>query len=221
MGGAEGVPYRRAISHTPLSCSSREPPRTFRGGFLGRAAGVNVPEGIPFDGDAIRVDDSVDDGGGTTMGEDQRNPDQAPVDPYAPSPSQHATPYSGGWEKPPMPSAVMWYTVYCVLMALMYLLTMAMGALILFGPDDLRQSMAQSRSSVDPRILGTIYIVMGMVFVCPYVVGALAPKRPWAWIYGIVLIAFGMTTICCLPLTIPLMIFWIKPEVQRYYGRSA
>ena len=123
-----------------------------------------------------------------------------------------------------MPSVVMWYVVYCVAMAVMGLLAAGMGGLILFGPQEMQESMRQqmmdSGQAADPVVYGMVYLIAGAVSCLLHLLGAVAPKRPWAWIYGIVLIALGMTTCCCLPATIPLLIFWIKPATQQYYGRQ-
>ena len=37
-----------------------------------------------------------------------------------------------------------------------------------------------------------------------------------AWVYGIVVIALGIATCYFFPFSIPLLIFWIKPEVKAY-----
>jgi hypothetical protein len=41
------------------------------------------------------------------------------------------------------------------------------------------------------------------------------------WVYDIVLICLGMTSVCCMPVTIPLLIFWIKPDAKAWFGRVA
>jgi hypothetical protein len=41
------------------------------------------------------------------------------------------------------------------------------------------------------------------------------------WVYDLVVICVGMTSFCCMPVCIPLLIFWIKPEVRAYFGRTA
>jgi hypothetical protein len=35
-----------------------------------------------------------------------------------------------------------------------------------------------------------------------------------------VLICIGMNSCCLLPASIPLLIFWIKPETKTYFGRK-
>jgi hypothetical protein len=46
------------------------------------------------------------------------------------------------------------------------------------------------------------------------------PRRPWAWIFGLVLICIGLTSLCCLPVAIPLLLSWLKPETKSYFGRN-
>lgn len=43
---------------------------------------------------------------------------------------------------------------------------------------------------------------------------------PWLWTYDLVIICLGMTSTCILPASIPLLIFWLKPETKRYFGKS-
>ena len=116
------------------------------------------------------------------------------------------------------PAVVVWYRVYCVLMALLYLALVVIGvALVALG------LMGQEAFDGDPTeavVMGAVYGVMGFVAFIPFVIGALVPARPWAWVYGIVMICIGLTSCCCMPACIPLLIFWIKPETRRYFGRS-
>lgn len=37
-------------------------------------------------------------------------------------------------------------------------------------------------------------------------------------IVGIVAIAMGMTSACCMPAAIPLLIFWINDKTRKYFG---
>jgi len=46
------------------------------------------------------------------------------------------------------------------------------------------------------------------------------PRRPGVWVYDVVLIALGLTSACLWPITIPLLIFWIKPENKLWFGRN-
>ena len=123
-------------------------------------------------------------------------------------------PQSSGPQKPAVWG---WYVTYCVAMAFLYFVTVVMGLIMLLtgptGPD------------VDPvenKIISFIFIGMGLALLIPFAAGPLLPRRRWAWVVGLVLIVIGMTSMCCLPVAIPLLIWWIKPETKEYYyqGRS-
>jgi MFS family permease len=122
----------------------------------------------------------------------------------------------------PTPGVVTWFRVYCGALSLVYLALLVAGiAFLFFGafaghlPD----------SEEVPRALliayGLVVIVLGAVFAAAFAAGAFLPPKPWVWIYGLVLIAFGFTSACCLPFCIALLIFWLKPEVKVHFGRPA
>ena len=66
--------------------------------------------------------------------------------------------------------------------------------------------------------MGAVFIGIGLVLLVPYAAGPLLPRERWAWIVGVVLIGIGMTSLCCLPVAIPLLLGWLKPETKAYYN---
>lgn len=104
------------------------------------------------------------------------------------------------------PAVVIWFKLYCGLMALIYI------AAILI-------SLSLALSGFEGLVFGVILAALSAVFVVVSALPIVLPARPWVWVYGIVLIALGMTSACLLPVCIPLLIFWIRPEVKRYYGK--
>jgi hypothetical protein len=116
---------------------------------------------------------------------------------------------------PRMPGVWTWFVVYSVLMALLYVLVAVFGGIMLLIPESELEGDATGA-----RIFGVILIVVGLVFTLPFAVAPFLPKRPWVWVYDIVLIAVGMTSACTLPATIPLLIFWLKPETKRFFGKT-
>ncbi len=68
--------------------------------------------------------------------------------------------------------------------------------------------------------MGIIYGAIGLGLAVPFTMGAILKPRPWVWIFDLVLICIGMTSPCCMPASIPLLIFWIKPETRAYFGRE-
>lgn len=116
------------------------------------------------------------------------------------------------------PQVWTWYTIYCILMALLYLLVTIAGAL-LFLIDPAMLDVPESEAMVF-RIQACVFTGLGVPLMILYAAGPFLPQKPWVWIYGIALIGIGMTSVCCLPATIPLLIFWIKPETQQFFGRK-
>ncbi len=116
------------------------------------------------------------------------------------------------------PAVVTWFRVYAVFMALMYLMVILGGfAFLAFG-----NTFADEETPAELLLIyGMVFVVMGVPLLILYVVGTFMPAKRWAWIYGIILIGFGMTSCCFLPVCVPLLIFWIKPQTQVFFGRGA
>jgi hypothetical protein len=112
------------------------------------------------------------------------------------------------------PAVWNWYVAYCALLAALYLLVIIMGFVFLvFEPTD------RDMSPGEARIMGVIFIVVGLVLFVPFASGPFLPRRPWAWIFGLVLICIGLTSACCLPAAVPLLIYWLKPDNKAYFGK--
>lgn len=135
-------------------------------------------------------------------------------DPY--KPPQFIEPksdYGAGYG--PKPQVVFWYRVYCSAMLLLGVLYLVGGiALLILAPQ--LEMKGDDRAGL--MIQGLVFTVMSVPIMLFNLVGILIPRKRWGWIYGIVAIAFGLTSPCCLPATIPLLIFWIKPETKSYFG---
>lgn len=108
-----------------------------------------------------------------------------------------------------------WYVAYCLSLALVYFLLFLGGILFFLFLDRIPP---EERAGL---IFAAIFcIVLGLVFCVGFAAGPFLPKKPSVWIYGMVLICIGMTSACCLPASIPLLIFWIKPETKAFFGRA-
>lgn len=115
------------------------------------------------------------------------------------------------------PAIVTWQRRYCALMAILYVLCIGFGVfMILF-----RNEAADASQSVSELlVMGIALIGLGVVLALAYGVAPFLRPAPWLWTYHLVLIAFGLTSVCCLPICIPLLIGWIKPGTRQYFGRS-
>jgi drug/metabolite transporter (DMT)-like permease len=112
------------------------------------------------------------------------------------------------------PPVYTWFVVYCVLMALLYLFTAAMGVVFLILEPD------PDMSVMEARIMGAVFTIVGLIFFAPFAAAPFLPRKNWVWIFGLVLICVGLTSACCLPVCIPLLIYWLKPEMKAFYGRT-
>ena len=112
------------------------------------------------------------------------------------------------------PQAVGWYRLYCGILAALYFVITVVGVLFVVLPSSILEVPEMEKFRTGAACLG-----LGL----PLLVATLLPlclkPRPWLWIYGIVLIAFGLARCCLWPICIPLLIFWLKPDVKGYFGR--
>lgn len=104
-------------------------------------------------------------------------------------------------------------------MALLYLACVVGGVVLLFFREEL--AAGDDETPVFLWILyGVLFIGLGVVLGGAYAAALFIPPQPWAWIYHLVLIGIGMTSCCCLPFSIALMVYWFKPETQAWFGRG-
>ena len=113
------------------------------------------------------------------------------------------------------PPAYKWFVVYCVLMALVYLVLAVMGIVYMFAEPE------PDMSAEEAKIMGVVFLILGLLFCVPYALAPFLPRQSWVWVLGLVLICFGLTSLCCLPACIPLLIFWMKPEMKAFYNRTS
>jgi MFS family permease len=113
------------------------------------------------------------------------------------------------------PKVVMWFKVYCWVLAVCYLLTMLFSMIFFFvSPEELEMP------AVVAKITGMIMLLLGLGLFIASLMGIFLTPKPWVWVYCLVLICLGMTSACFLPACIPLLLFWLKQETKSYYGRQ-
>ena len=119
----------------------------------------------------------------------------------------------------PPPPVLLWYRVYLGAMAALYAGCLAVGIVLLWYRDELA---GWGSSPEDPRTLlvyGVVLAATGALLHSVYFTAFFLPRRPWAWVVHVVLIAIGLTSCCTMPAAIPLLVFWMKPETQAWFGR--
>lgn len=113
------------------------------------------------------------------------------------------------------PSVIVWFKVYCGVLCFIYLCLAASSLFFFLAPPS-----ELEMSPMAARITGVAVLVSGLLFFAICFVPFVVPPRPWVWVYGICLIALGMTSACFVPACVPLLIFWLKPEVKSYFGKT-
>ena len=103
------------------------------------------------------------------------------------------------------PRVVIWFKVYSAILSLIYFFTFIISPFLLLSNDD------------ELIIYGLVFLILSIPLLLICILPIFLPRKPWVWIYSLVIIGLGMTG-CCFPVCIPILIFWIKPEVKRYYG---
>ena len=100
-------------------------------------------------------------------------------------------------------------------MALMYVGCFIGGLALIVLVDELPE-----REQAELYINGIILAVIGLPLAIACGLPLCFPRKRWVWIYNIVIIAIGLTSCCCIPVCVPLLIFWLKPATKVWYGRS-
>jgi hypothetical protein len=113
------------------------------------------------------------------------------------------------------PKVIGWFKVYCGFLCLLYMAVAALSLLFLLpDPADLKMS------PVEARLVGMLLLVLGLGFFGVCLLPLIVRPRPWLWVYDLVVICLGMTSACILPASVPLLIFWLRPDVKQHFGKD-
>jgi hypothetical protein len=115
------------------------------------------------------------------------------------------------------PDGVVYFRVYAVIVSVLFGLVTLLGGGLLVAPVFLDRS-TKLDAGVGLLVAGVFYGCVGLAHVVPALIALCAGRRPWVHIVGIVLLGLGMFNVCCIPVTIPLLIAWMKPATRQWYG---
>jgi hypothetical protein len=116
------------------------------------------------------------------------------------------------------PDAVLWFRVYAGVNAAIYTIVVLFSLVLMFAPLWVPKSASAPGSELGFFIMGLFYGGFGLVFLAPSCVALFAGRRPWVHGLGTVVIVMGMLHLCCIPLMVPLLLVWLKPETRAWYG---
>lgn len=113
----------------------------------------------------------------------------------------------------PTPGVIIAFRVFAVVFALMYLAVIALGGVFLVFGDALDLEPGEG------YVTAAMLLVVGAPLFFAYVIALMLPRKPWVWIYNLVLISLGLTSCLTLPAALPLLLYWLKPPAKAWFGR--
>ena len=113
------------------------------------------------------------------------------------------------------PKAVTWARLYAGAFTVMYVLCVIGGvAMLAVGLS------SGSRKAGEAIVQGAVMAVVGLPLAVLSGIATVGAGRRSKGMYTLhlVLQGLGCTSCCCLPLAVPVLIQWLKPEVKTWYG---
>ena len=108
----------------------------------------------------------------------------------------------------PNPAVKIYQRIYVILMFLMYAVLFALVIAALFNQETVSRQFAVEPIEliINLLVFGSLSAALAMVFM----LGLFWHRGVGGWIYNLILICIGLTSCCTWPMTIPLLLFWIK-----------
>lgn len=129
------------------------------------------------------------------------------------------------------PTVVTLYRGWCGLCLILYVFMTVYSVRIFIGKEAPRLGLIAHMASEDDPALraqllaeehtnSMIGIGLGLFGTVLFATGLLyCPREPWAWGWGFFAITFSVFPLCCnIVGAIPLLIYWLKPEVKLCFG---
>jgi hypothetical protein len=152
------------------------------------------------------------------------NPPDQPQPPPAPPDERYYIPAGMPPGHDPMvqqdgtPEGVYYFRIYGALMVLLSAAVIVSGMGVMLNPLLSPGPGPLSPTAVSTVIGGIVYTGMGLVVLVPFMIALFGGRRQWVHTLALVLIALSMMLLCCLPIGIPLLIVWQKPETKRWFN---
>ena len=124
-------------------------------------------------------------------------------------------------ERGEAPPVVLYFRIYAGFVTLVNLGVAAMGLVVACLPMFVGRSGTKPIDFLGPAIMGVFYMVIGVVFGGAHLVATVMPRKKWAHTYGLIILAVALVLNggCCL-FALPLLIFWSKEDVKRWFSRG-
>jgi hypothetical protein len=135
--------------------------------------------------------------------------------PFIPAGMPPGTEYAASGET--APEGVTYFRIVAVIHGLMSGFVALFGLVMMIAPLAVPSS-SRGGADVATWAVGFFYTGVGAALFVPTAVALFGGRRPWVHTLGTVVIGLGMLNMCCIPLLVPVLIVWMKPETRRWYG---
>jgi hypothetical protein len=142
------------------------------------------------------------------------------TNPYQSNP-QPITPPNLPLEPQPKPQVCIWYNIYCSCFALLYILTAIGGLAVAIFATQIAEASGEPDKQAAASgnfAAGIVMSVISIPLTILFIVGLMIPRKTWGWGYGFIPIAIGLTSPCCLPASLPLMLYWLRADNKRWFN---
>ena len=108
------------------------------------------------------------------------------------------------YNTPKQPKTVFWFEVFCLIIILINFLFLL---LLLQRGDWLGHIVSED----------IIWIISIMATFVLYIPPLVLPRKQWVWVFNITLLGISVTSIILIPVVVPLIVLYSKPEVRNFY----
>lgn len=116
---------------------------------------------------------------------------------------------------PAPPDRWSWFAAYCSGMGALCFFCWLAGVIFLTADADL-----VAFNPDEARSMGIWLVLSCTPLTLMFASAPFLPRKPWAWRFGLFLIALGLLTVCCLPLAVPLLMGWLRQDIRGWYSRD-
>ena len=119
-------------------------------------------------------------------------------------------------ERPP--EAVYYFRIYAALMILVLLMGFGFGLYLMLQP--LMHGSMGTSSATAEWIWGLVLTVFCFAIIVPHAIAIFAGRARWNYTLCLILVGINIlwSNCTCALVTIPLLIYWMKPETKRWFG---
>jgi hypothetical protein len=119
------------------------------------------------------------------------------------------------------PTGLLLFRIYSAFQALLFLFLVFVGVFLIIAPGLWPTAFPVKPGEPPPALIGGVLSALYLVPFVVFVIGTIAPRRPWMYVYGIIACVMSMTCGGCWMLAIPTLIYWLKPETKQWLESRA